>query len=106
MNKKLTRLAGLTAAMALTMTAAAQAHPGVYSVDAKIAKTFARQTLSVDATGGTFKPSAGATAVSVGATAADVEAALRADPAIGYDNIDVSGGAGGPYTLSWTGTLA
>jgi hypothetical protein len=106
MNKRLARLAGLTAAMALTLTAVAQAHPGVYSVDAKVAKTFARQTITVDATGGTFKPSANASAVAFDATAAQVEAALQADPAIGYDNIDVSGAGGGPYTLTWTGTLA
>jgi hypothetical protein len=106
MNTKLARLAGLTAAMALTMTAAAQAHPGVYSVDAKIAATAAQQTITVTGGAGSFKPSAGATDVAVGASAAAVEAALQADPAIGYDNIDVTGADGGPYTLTWKGSLA
>jgi hypothetical protein len=104
--KGLIRLAGLTAAMALSTAGAAQAHPGVYSVDARVAATAARQTITVDATGGTFKPSAGATAVPFDATAGAVTAALQADPAIGFDNIDVTGAAGGPYALTWTGALA
>ena len=104
--KKITRLGGIAAVLALTITTAAQAHPGVYSVDARVAKTAARQVITVNATGGTFKPSAGATAVPFNAPAAAVETALQADPAIGYDNIDVAGADGGPYTLTWTGTLA
>jgi hypothetical protein len=104
--KTSTRLGGLAAALALSIPAVAQAHPGVYAVDARVAKTAALQTITVDATGGSFTPSAGAAAVPFDATADQVEAALQADPKIGYDNIDVTGPQRGPYQLRWAGTLA
>lgn len=103
---RFTRVAGLTVALALSTAAAAQAHPGFYSVDARVANTYEEQTVTVTGGAGTFKPSANAASVAFDATAAQVEAALWADPAIGYDNIDVTGPAGGPYVLRWTGTLA
>jgi hypothetical protein len=89
--------------LALAIPATALAHPGVYSVDARIAKTAAKQTLTIDATGGTFKPSADATPVPYDATASQVLAALQADPAIGYDNVTVTGPDGGPFVLAWNG---
>ncbi|HEY6890828.1 MAG TPA: hypothetical protein VI300_23690 [Solirubrobacter sp.] len=88
----------------LAVPAAAHAHPGVYEVTARLAKTAARQTISVDATGGTFKPSAGAASVPFDATAAQVQTALEADPAIGYDNAAVTGS--GPYDVTFVGSLA
>ena len=59
----------------------------------------------------TWKPSPGATTLTAAATAADVQAALDADPAMvpgspGYDNVRVTGNAGGPYTVTFVGTLA
>jgi len=90
--------------------AAALAHPGVYTVAAKIAKTAAKQTVGDDATGGTWKPSAGASAVPFDATAAEVQSALDADPAIGFDNVHASGpevaGTQRTYALEFVGTLA
>lgn len=99
--KRLTRVAGLTAVLALGTAAAAQAHPGFYSVNAKVAFTYEQQTLTVTGAG-TFKPSAGAATIATGATAAQVETALWSDPAIAFDNVDVSGPAGGPYAIRWT----
>lgn len=101
-----TRVAGLAAVVALSTATAAQAHPGFYSVNAKVAFTYEEQTVTVSGGAGTFKPSANAASVAFNATAAQVEAALWADPAIGYDNVDVTGPAGGPYVIRWTGTLA
>ena len=107
---KQTRLVSLAAIAALALPATASAHPGVYTVTAKIAKTAARQTVSDDATGGNWKPSAGATAVPFNASAAEVQSALDADPAIGYDNVRVSGpalsGTQRTYSLEFVGTLA
>jgi hypothetical protein len=106
---RLVRLAGLAAAGALLYPAAASAHPGWYFVTAKVAKTAEVQTLSTP--GATWKPSPGATTIADTATAAQVQAALDADPAIvpgspGYDNVRVAGNAGGPYTVTFVGTLA
>jgi hypothetical protein len=106
MSRPFLRLCGALVALALIVPADAAAHPGVFEVTANIAKTAARQTLTVDAAGGTFKPSAGASSVAFDATAAQVQSALRSDPAIGYDNIAVTGDAGGPYALTFIGTKA
>jgi hypothetical protein len=106
MSRTLLRVTGALAVLALAAPAVAGAHPGIYQVTAKVAKTAARQTLTIDATGGTFKPSAGASAVAFNATAAQVQSALQADPAIGFDNIAVTGSAGGPYALTFIGTKA
>jgi hypothetical protein len=103
---RFTRVAGLAAILALSVTAVAQAHPGFYSVNARVAFTYEEQTVTVSGGAGTFKPSANAASVAFNATAAQVEQALWADPAIGYDNVDVTGPAGGPYVIRWTGTLA
>ncbi len=69
------------------------------------------QTVSLPAgvTGGTFTLSyAGQTtaALAASATASDVQAALQALALIDSGNVLVSGGAGGPYAVQFTGTLA
>ncbi len=103
---------GALAALAVLATpAAVSAHPGIYTVAAKLARAPEVQTITVNATGGTFKPSAGATAVAFNAQPYAVQAALGADPAIGVDaagtaNVVVTGAAGGPYTLTYQGTKA
>ncbi len=97
---------------ALTLTALASAHPSVYDVTGKVASSPEIQTITIDATGGTFEPSAGATAVAFDAPAYAVQAALGADAAIGRNatsgqaNVLVTGADGGPYTLRFQGSLA
>lgn len=96
------------AVAALALPAAAPAHPGVYEVTAKLAKAPEVQTITVDATGGSFKPSAGATAVDFDATAAEVQEALEKDAAIGYGNVAVTQDPDDPfpYELTFQGALA
>src|SRR5262249_48652463 len=100
------------AAAALVSPAVASAHPSAYFSTAKIAATPEIQTLTPS--GGNWTPTAGAAAVSSTATAAQVQAAFMAASAIGYaggsapgyDNVRVSGNPGGPYTVTFVGTLA
>lgn len=106
---RLARAAGLIGAAALVLPAAASAHPSWYFINAKIAKKPELQTLSSPSA--TWKPSAGATTIAGTATAAEVQSALQADTALvagtpGYDNVRVTGTAGGPYTVTFVGTLA
>ena len=84
---KLMGVAGALAVLALSVPAGASAHPGVYTVQAKVAKTAAKQTITIDA------------------TAAQVLGAIDDDPAIG-DNVTITGNAGGPYSLTFVGALA
>ena len=66
-------------------------------------------TITIDATGGTFTVTFGAkttSAIAYNAAAATVEASLEALSTIGNGNVNVSGSAGGPYTLEFVGTLA
>jgi hypothetical protein len=111
------RLAGLAAVLALAFPAAASAHPGWYFITAKVAKTPEVQTLTP--TGGDWKPSPNATTIHANATPAEVQAAIDADPtaihyiasgapatAPGYDNVRVTGNAGGPYTVTFVGAVA
>lgn len=108
MNRTTLRIASAAATVAaLALPAAAAAHPSVFSAIAKVAKTPAKQTLTLaNATGGTFKPSSAAAPVAYDAPAAQVEAALQADPAIGYLGVTVTGPAGGPYAITFTGPQA
>lgn len=65
--------------------------------------------VTVTATGGTFRLTfngATTTAISEAATAATVQAALAALPTVGAGNVLVTGGAGGPWTVTFTGALA
>jgi len=99
---------GALAAVALALPTAASAHPGIYSVDALLAKAPEVQTITVDATAGMFKPSAGATAVAFDAPTWAVQAALEADPAIGVDsngnsNVLVVSPSAGQYVLTFQG---
>ncbi len=109
---------GLAVLLALTLTSHASAHPSLYNIVGKVAK-IARDPDDHDrrATGGTFKPSAGAKDVPYNAPAWQVQDALGADPAIGradptpaspnligQANVLVTGDAGGPYTLRFQGT--
>lgn len=67
------------------------------------------QTLTIDAAGGTFTltfKDQTTTAIAENATAATVQAALRALSRIGSDGVTVSGSTGGPYTIEFTGRLA
>lgn len=100
------RVVAATATLAaLAAPAIASAHPGVYVSQTRLAKTAAQQTITVDATGGAFKPSANAGTVAYPATAAQVFAGLRQDPAI-LDDVAVTGPTGGPYSLTFIGRLA
>jgi hypothetical protein len=99
------------ALVALGLPVVASAHPAMYTIQARLARPPEKQTITVDATGGTFKPSANAKTVPFNAPAWRVEDALGADPAIGRSaagvaNVLVSGNDGGPYTLVFQGTLA
>ena len=71
------------AALLLTIPAAALAHPSMYLITAKIATPAEMQTITIDATGGTYKPSAGAKTIPYNSPAWRVQDALGADPAIG-----------------------
>ena len=67
----------------------------------------ARQTVTLtDVTAGTFKLGVGESeteTIAFDAAAAAVQAALEA--VVGEDNVAVSGNAGGPWTVDFTGTL-
>ena len=102
---------GVAAVLALTLTALASAHPSLYDIVGKVAKSPEIQTLTVDATGGTYKPSAGARTIPYNAPAWQVQDALGADAAIGraangQANVLVTGDPGGPYTLRYQGSRA
>lgn len=66
-------------------------------------------TVTVDATGGTFTLTFGGqttSAIAEAATAGAVELALEALSTIGNGNVNVSGSAGGPFTVEFVGDLA
>ena len=111
-TRNLRLLAGLAALLALTLTALASAHPSLYNVVGKVAKSPEIQTLTVDATGGTYKPSAGARTIPYNAPAWQVQDALGADAAVGRNAttgqalVLVTGNPGGPYTIRYQGTKA
>lgn len=74
-------------------------------------KTNERQTVTVTGapTGGTFTLSYGGqttAAIAYNATSTTVQAALAGLSTIGTGNVSVSGSAGGPYSVSFTGTLS
>ena len=102
---------GVAAVLALTLTTLASAHPSLYNIVGKVAKPPETQTITISATGTTFKPSAAATSVAWDAPAWAVQAALGADPAIGRNattgqaNVLVTK-AGLVYTLRFQGSLA
>lgn len=67
------------------------------------------KTLTIDAAGGTFTLTYAAqttSAIAFNALASVVQAALIALSTIGAGNISVSGSAGGPYTITFLGTLS
>jgi hypothetical protein len=79
----------------------------VYVVATPASNSSQSVTLGTTQTGDTFSLTLGADTtapIAVGATAAAVQAALVA--AIGAGNCTVSGSAGGPYTVTFTGALA
>lgn len=90
-----------TALAALAIPAVALAHPSVYETTAKLAKTQEVQTITIDATGGTFLPTAGAPAVDFDATAGEVKHAL--EKVVGTGNVEVAGPASSVYTVTYTG---
>jgi len=62
------------------------------------------QTVTVDATGGTFRLSFGMARtafVAENVSAADLQTALRALPTIGATGVTVTGSAGGPFTVTF-----
>ena len=66
-------------------------------------------TITGSPTGGTFTLTFGGqttAAIAYNATAATVEAALEALSTIGEGNVQVTGAAGGPYTVEFVGQLA
>lgn len=66
-------------------------------------------TITGTPTGGTFKLSfrgAETASIAYNAAAATVQSALQALRTIGSGNVTVSGSAGGPYTITFTGALA
>jgi len=67
------------------------------------------QTLTIDATGGTFtlayKGSAPTSAIAENAAAATVQTALEGLTTIGTGNVTVTGSAGGPYTITLSDAL-
>ena len=68
--------------------------------------TSARQTVTVTATAGHFKlavDGVGTASIAFDAASADVQTALEA--VVGEDNVVVSGDAGGPWTVDFTGEL-
>ena len=97
---------------ALVVPAGASAHPSLYLIVGKIANHAEVQTLTVNATGGTYKPSANAVTIPWNAPSWQVENALAGDAAIGRNattqlaNVLVTGPNGGPYTLRFQGSLA
>ncbi len=101
------------ALLVLALPFGASAHPSLYNIIGKVASSPEIQEITISgATGGTFKPSAGATAVDFDAPAYAVQAALGADPAIGRNattgqaNVLVTGPLAGVYTLRFQGTRA
>lgn len=67
------------------------------------------QTVTVDATGGTFTLSFGGqttTAIAEAAASSAVQTALQALSTIGSGNVAVTGSAGGPFTVTFQGSLA
>lgn len=67
------------------------------------------ETLTVDAGGGTYTLTFGGqttAAIAFDATAAQVQAALRALSTIGSAGVTVTGDAGGPYTITFAGALS
>lgn len=84
---------------------------GAFSIDPLPKGSAAVQavTLGGSPTGGTFKLSfvnQATAALAFDASAATVQAAIEALNAIGPGNVSVAGGAGGPWVLTFTGTLA
>ena len=72
------------------------------------AGTNAQQTVTVVATGGTYTLGYGGQTtvpIAYNATAASVQAALLGLSTISTNNVTVTGSAGGPYTVTFTGTL-
>jgi hypothetical protein len=70
-----------------------------------------KQTVTINGgpTGGTFTLTFGGqttSAIAYNAAAATVEAALEALSTIGQGNVQVTGNAGGPYTVEFVGQLA
>lgn len=66
------------------------------------------QTVTIDATGGTFTLTFGGqttSAIAFDAAASAVQTALQALSTIGAGNVLVTGSAGGPYTVTFVGTL-
>lgn len=67
------------------------------------------QTLTIDATGGTFtlayKGSAPTSAIAENASAATVQTALEGLTTIGTGNVTVTGSAGGPFTITLSDSL-
>lgn len=102
---------GTSAGAGITLAAGAKVQ--FYSVDAIFASglgTNEVQTVTLaNATGGTFTLTyAGqtTTALNHNAAASTVQTALRALSTIGTGNVTVTGSAGGPYTVTFTGSLA
>ncbi len=104
-----TTIAALALGVALTIPAAGSAHPSMYVIVGKIANKHEVQTLTIDATGGTYKPSANAQTIPWNAPSWRVQYALGADAAIGRNattgqaNVLVTGPNGGPYNIRFQG---
>ena len=93
------------------MTALENALMALLHTDATLAVSLpgAVHLVTVTATGGTFTltfNAATTTAIAEAATAATVQAALVALASVGASNVLVTGSAGGPYIVTFTGTLA
>jgi hypothetical protein len=93
------------------MTAIESALQTLLQTDATLAAALpgAVHLVTVTATGGTFTLTFAAvttTAIAEAATAATVQAALVALATVGTGNVAVTGAAGGPFTVTFTGTLA
>ena len=93
------------------MTALENALMALLHTDATLAVSLpgAVHLVTVTATGGTFTltfNAATTTAIAEAATAATVQAALVALASVGASNVTVTGSAGGPFTVTFTGTLA
>jgi hypothetical protein len=99
----------VVALAALAGPAAASAHPSLYLIQGKVARPLEKQTITMTATGGTWKPSAGAKTIPFDAPSWMVEDALGADAAIGRNattgsnNVLVTGPVAGVYTLPFQG---
>jgi hypothetical protein len=99
----------VVALAALAVPGAASAHPSLYLIQGKVARPLEKQTITMTATGGTWKPSAGAKTIPFDAPSWMVEDALGADATIGRNattganNVLVTGNVGGPFTLLFQG---